>query len=304
MPFFSIIIPTYRRPLQLAASLAAIARLDYPRARFEVLIVDDGSDAPPRSAVEAASARINIELICAPHAGAGAARNAGAKSARGEFLAFTDDDCMPHPEWLSAFAVQLKKQPEQIVGGRTINALERNPFSATSQLLTDYLYDYYHSRRINGAFFATNNLALSSEGFGAMGGFDERFTGTGGEDRELCDRWRARGGKLFYEPKAVVRHAHDLSFSSFCRQHFRYGRGAHHYARARALNQEESVKIEPVSFYTGMLRRPFKSQRGLSALCGTTLLAVSQAANAAGYFYERLQSHARKNKDASETLST
>jgi len=45
-PFFSVIIPTYQRPLQLATCLQALAKLDYPRERFEVIVVDDGSELP------------------------------------------------------------------------------------------------------------------------------------------------------------------------------------------------------------------------------------------------------------------
>ena len=94
-PFFSIVVPTYQRPVQLAACLQALSRLDYARERFEVIVVDDGSPTPPKAVVESLRDRLQLTLHLQRHAGPAAARNAGAMRARGKYLAFTDDDCLP-----------------------------------------------------------------------------------------------------------------------------------------------------------------------------------------------------------------
>ena len=286
--FFSVVVPTRARPAQLAACLDALARQDYPREGFEVVVVDDGGPTPG-GVLERFAGRLDVALVTRPHAGPAAARNAGARRARAPFLAFTDDDCAPDPGWLKALAAQLTETPDRLVGGRTVNALPRNLFSAASQSLTDYLYEYFDAARGRAAFFASNNLALAAEGFRAVGGFDESFPLAAGEDRELCDRWRARGRGLTYAPEAVVRHAHALTLGSFCRQHFNYGRSAVHFRRARASRGGGGVRVEPAAFYAGMLRHPFARAPRARASLLSALLAVSQAANAAGFFRERLR---------------
>ncbi|HEV2763340.1 MAG TPA: glycosyltransferase, partial [Pyrinomonadaceae bacterium] len=218
-PFFSVVVPTRARPAQLAACLDALARQEYPRERFEVVVVNDGGPEPSE-VFERFAGRLDATLVTQKHAGPAAARNTGARRARAPFLAFTDDDCRPDPVWLKALEARLRDAPGAAVGGRTVNALPRNLFSTASQSLTEYLYEYFDAAEGRAAFFTSNNLALSSELFRAVGGFDESFPLAAGEDRELCDRWRARGHRLTYAPDAVVRHAHALTLRSFCRQHF------------------------------------------------------------------------------------
>src|ERR1700687_4271431 len=103
-PLFSIIVPTYARPLELVDCLEALARLEFRRDSFEVIVVDDGSPSPPAAVVERFRDRLTLNLVTAPHGGPAAARNRGAERATGKFFAFTDDDCRPAPNWLDALA--------------------------------------------------------------------------------------------------------------------------------------------------------------------------------------------------------
>src|SRR5271170_7752963 len=103
---FSIVVPTYNRPRQLAACLAALARLDYPRDRFHVVVVDDGSASPMDTVIAAFRDRLDIECHRQANSGPGPARNRGARSAKGRILAFTDDDCAPHSDWLKTLAAR------------------------------------------------------------------------------------------------------------------------------------------------------------------------------------------------------
>jgi GT2 family glycosyltransferase len=288
-PSFSIIVPTFRRPAQLASCLEALTSLRYPRQRYEVVVVDDGSGAPPANEVARAKASLSVRLHRAAHGGPGAARNAGAAVAEGEYLAFTDDDCAPEPDWLGALAGHLERVPDAAVGGRTVNALPDNIYSTASQLLVSYLYDYYadprHHRR---RFFTTNNLALSREAFAELNGFDAHTPCGTAEDRDLCARWLYSGRPLAYAPDAVVHHAHRLDALSFLRQHYRYGRSALYVERARALRANDRVRLEPLSFYRRMLAYPFQNgQRGRSALL-SLLIALTQVAYAHGVAHQLL----------------
>ncbi len=229
-PFFSIVIPTYNRPERLANCLKAIANLDYSSDRFEVIVVDDGSKTPLDSVVTPLQDKIQVKLLRQANAGPAAARNRGASEARGEFLAFTDDDCQPLPDWLTQFANSLATAPQAMVGGKTINALADNPFSTASQELIDYLYEYYNPAKGKKAFFASNNIALPKSGFDSLGGFDVSFPLAAAEDRDFCDRWIERY-PMVYASDARINHYHHLNLRSFWKQHFNYGRGAFSFHR-------------------------------------------------------------------------
>jgi GT2 family glycosyltransferase len=284
-PSFSIIVPTYNREEQLTRCLASLAGLDYPRDRFEVLVVNDGG-TQPEAIVGSLQPDLNVKLISQKHAGVAAARNTGSARARSEFLAFTDDDCVTDTSWLSALAKGLRTWPDHLMGGRTVNALPHNLFSTASQLLASYVYDYYNKEPHAARFFASNNIAVSTQRFRMIGGFDCTYTRAAAEDRELCDRWRYHGHGMTYVPEAVVHHAHELTFRPFWRQHFNYGRGAHQFHRARALRHRGRIEIEPPSFYTNLARCPWRDSQTHSPVLLACLLILSQGANAAGFFWE------------------
>ena len=290
LPLFSVVVPTYARPGPLTACLQSLARQDYPRDRFEVIVVDDGSPSPPEDLEDVFRGQIDVTLLLQPHAGPAAARNAGASMASGDFLAFTDDDCAPAADWLRSLAARFVSTPGHGIGGQTFNALPENIFSTASQQLIGYLYDYCNGGPGGARFLASNNLALPAERFRASGGFDPAFTRAAGEDREFCDRWRHLGYQLSYAPEAVVYHAHALSLHCFWRQHLRYGSGAYYFHQLRAARAPGKIRVEPMAFYLNLLRYPFKHERGWRVLALGGLLAVSQVANALGFFYECFQS--------------
>jgi GT2 family glycosyltransferase len=232
LPSVSIVVPTHGRPRQLADCLRSLARLDYDRDRLEVLVVDDGSPVPlDDDAVAAFRSQIRVTLIRQANAGPAAARNTAAERACGEYLAFTDDDCLPDPGWLRTLAAVWAESPDCMVGGMTLNGAP-SLYSATSQLIVDVVYRHYNADPANAQFIASNNMALPARGFREIGGFDPSFRSA--EDRDLCDRWRHRGNRIIYVPGAVVHHNRPMNAAAFCRQHFQYGRGAEQFSRRRA----------------------------------------------------------------------
>jgi HAD superfamily hydrolase (TIGR01549 family) len=286
---FSIIIPTYGRLQRLANCLTALSQLKYAPDDYEVIVVDDGSPESPAPIVEAQRS-VRARLIRQGHAGPAAARNLGAAAATRPYLAFTDDDCAPAPDWLTHLANGLRDNPLCAVGGQTINALSANPYSTASQALVTFMYSHFNADPQRARFFTSNNMALATDSFQAISGFDQHFPFAAGEDRDFCDRWLAKGYSLRYIPEAILYHSHGLTWRSFWQQHFNYGRGAYQFHRARALRNHAPVAFEPSTFYFNLGLQPLKAapgrQRSL-ALVGLTLL--SQIANAAGYFQERWQ---------------
>lgn len=289
-PFISVIVPTFARPQKLAECLDALARQDYPPDRFEVIVVDDGSGDTPADVIAALSRSINARLILVPHGGPAAARNIGAAQASGTFLAFTDDDCQPAPSWLSALATYLARHPTHAAGGRVVNALTNNKYSEASQLLVSYLYEYYEGQPQH--FFCSDNIALSAECFRAFGGFDAAGVRITGEDRDLCERWVYAGRMLAYLPEAVVHHSHFLTFRTFLRQHWRYGKDALDVHRGRRARSGTGAEVR-MGFYLNLVRYPFRKNYGLAAPLYAVLLVATQLAYVAGLLRRCVEEYAR-----------
>jgi GT2 family glycosyltransferase len=284
-PFFSVVIPTHNRPKQLAICLESLSHLDYPRDRFEGIVVDDGSPIIPEDVVAHFRDRLNVILLTQACTGPAGARNTGAERAKGEFLAFTDDDCTPAPDWLQKLAEHFTEVPVRAIGGRTINGLPNNLYSVTSQTIIDVAYAYYNPDPNQACFFASNNLTVAADLFHDIGGFDVTFTTS--EDRDFCDRWQCHDLQMTYVPEVLVYHSNALNFRSFWRQHFNYGRGACRYHQKRA--QHGAGRFRPdLKFYRRLFLGPLIQERGARVLWVTMLLIISQIANALGFLREWL----------------
>lgn len=306
---FSIVIPTFNRPRRLRGCLRSLARLSYPNDQFEVIIVDDGSPEVLDAVVAPFQKRMQIKLFRQENAGPGRARNTGAHEAHGRWLAFTDDDCRPDPAWLSQLGNIFERNPDCLVGGKTINLLPRNAYSSTSQLIVDMAYDFFNADPTAARFFASNNMAVPRERFLELGGFHTGFFQHASEDRELCDRWRHLGNPLRYASEAVIRHGHVLTLRSFTKQHFMYGRGAYRYHELR--QQRGSGKMqEDMGFHRklfSLTRKHLRASNTNRRVAVLALLPVWQVVNAAGYFYERFRGDSQsgsQEKGSTEMLET
>jgi glycosyltransferase involved in cell wall biosynthesis len=286
-PDFSVIIPTLDRPQAVMRCLDALCKLDRNGPAFEVIVVDDGGLEALDRVIAPARDRLQVTLLCQSNAGPGAARNAGARAARGRWLAFTDDDCEPDSQWLSGFARRFAVHPESVLGGQTVNLLDDNLYCTAHQLLVDYVTRDSHSGGTEPRFFASNNMAMPAELLRALGGFDATFRFAAGEDRDLCARVRAAGHRLSEVPEALVRHHHPMEFSRFCRVHHRYGRGACRFRRKAAVRQGGRVHLEPAAFYVGLLLTPLSSSPMTQAPSLCMALLISQICHAVGYARER-----------------
>ncbi len=142
-PAIAVIVPTRDRPQQLSECLTALAGQTYPRARFEVIVVDDGSVEPLDAVIAGFADRLAVRVIRQPRQSAAAARNSGIAATRAAVLAFTDDDCRPAPDWLERLAERFEDGRSRLVGGGVVNALNDNAYSVTSQLIHDLAYAHH-----------------------------------------------------------------------------------------------------------------------------------------------------------------
>lgn len=300
-PVVTVVIPTHGRPRQLRACLEALAAqtLDEP---WEVVVVDDGSPEPLQLGRDGLPDRPGWRLIRQANAGPSAARNRGVQEARGEFVAFTDDDCLPEPTWLEAVVRAARERPNSLVGGTTLNGLTGDLFASTSQLVVDLVYEHFNADPDDAYFLASNNLLCSRERFVEIGGFDETFPRAGAEDRDFCDRWRSRRWPIIWRPESRVLHRHAQTFRQFLELHVRYGRGAWRYQAMRKRRGSGTLR-EDLGFH-GTLPRRVRSRlakQGNLVSGGATVAALCawQLANAAGFLLEAVGSSMPRGRGGS-----
>lgn len=281
-PRVSVIIPSRDRPDALARCLESLAHQSFAPDGFEVIVVDDGSTDPLALPPALSPRGTPVKLVRQRNAGPAGARNRGLAEARGEFVAFIDDDCEADARWLEILMKALTSEPGAAVGGTVVNVLDRNAFAEASQLLVSFLCQYYNGDAERPRFFTTNNLAFPRRALLESGGFAEDFVRAAAEDRELCTRWHAQGRSMRIAPEAVVRHRHDLTLRAFLRQHYNYGVGARQFRAAIAARDGTPVRVEPPRFYLGLLAAPVR-QHGARGLAHSALIALAQIANAIGF---------------------
>jgi glycosyltransferase involved in cell wall biosynthesis len=196
----SVVVPTRGRPALLGRCLEALCRQTLERHRYEIVIVDDGPDDQTRSLVEACTARMAAhELLITyvpssgPH-GPAAARNRGWRHARGELIAFTDDDTQPDPDWLFA-GLRAFNAESDAVSGLVVMPLPDVP--------TDYECD---ASGLAQAEFVTANCFCRKAVLVRLGGFDERFPLAWREDSDLHFRLLRAHARIAYACDAVVVH--------------------------------------------------------------------------------------------------
>ncbi len=290
---FSIVVPAHNRPLLLGQCLQAIARLAYPVKRFEVIVVDDGSEESLEPEVVPFLGHLNLSLLRQSNTGPAGARNGGVAAAKGRYVVFTDDDCRPDPGWLGALARRLAENPECAAGGNTTNGLAENLFSRASQVLVEFLYRHWNRDADDAIFLASNNLAFPRARFVEVRGFDTNFPLAAAEDRELCARWRWQGGRIVFAPDAIVHHFHTLHLKTFIIQHFNYGRGEVTFRSIRRQRGEPRAPVEREPFYRPLLGYVFTRDRDLRGFAVAMLIVLSQFVMPMGYLRQLLVSRAK-----------
>ena len=198
-PRFSVVIPTYRRNDSLAACLDRLAHgvQTLPAHDYEVIVADDAPEGV--NAREMVRERFPaVRWVAGPGKGPAANRNRGSAEARGAWLVFTDDDCLPLPGWLAAYAARLDAPDGaalRVLEGPTTSGLEGGFSPFMSAPLND-----------KGGCLWSCNFAIERRFFGEVGQFDDGFPHPHLEDVDLRLRLEDRGQEYPFVPSAVVEH--------------------------------------------------------------------------------------------------
>jgi GT2 family glycosyltransferase len=192
----SVVIATYNRSVSLMETMQALVQQDFHPARFEVIVVNDGSTDQTIEKLKEfkALAPFQVRFFSQANRGPAAARNKGIMEAAGNIIAFTDDDCVPDHDWLTSIYQFFEKNNHVGLQGSTYTDVDKiTPLT-------------HQIDNVNGnPSVPTCNAAYLRSALLNANGFDEEFPFPHNEDADLA--WRiAKQGALGFHPDMKVYH--------------------------------------------------------------------------------------------------
>lgn len=241
-PYLSIVIPYHNSANTIGRLLSSIFASKNAPA-YEVIIVDDGSKLAMRPALVPPNKPRGreVRIITLRHnLGPAAARNRGAKVARGLFLVFLDSDVALFPDTLANIAKVFRDDPDVVaLTGVWVKDQETDAFFPNFKALRDWSY-WINERDKSGYYFlfSTRIASIKKAVFRRLGGFDEHYPGALVEDIELTYRI-ARRYAIIFAPDVRVRH----EFEDFFPIAKKYFLRAYHWTKLYAKRK----KFDPVA---------------------------------------------------------
>ena len=219
----SVVIGTYDRARLLEGTLQALAAQEVPDAlKWEIVVVDNNSGDTTAQVVAAfsKSTPTPVRYVLERLQGIAHARNRGVREARGEILAFTDDDVLPEPDWIARVASAIDRWNADGVGGRILPKWETAPprwLAENRNLLARLAIMDFESGQLLVLPLAAEpqvwgaNMAFRREALEKVGTFDPRLGVVGrklyrGEETDLIERALKLGLKIAYDPALTVFH--------------------------------------------------------------------------------------------------
>ena len=253
----SVIIPTYCRPEMLALCLERLSpgaqTLD--ASKYEVIVSDDGVPTVEQLIAEKYPW---ANWIAGPQRGPAANRNHGASVAKGDWIVFTDDDCMPQIGWLEAYAKNMNGYA--VLEGKTSAHGVRTRIDEECPI------------NETGGYLWSCNFAMQRNQFLSLGGFDESFPAAAMEDVELNTRINKLTLVRRFVPEALVFHpwrqrkksqfarVHAESVANYVRLHpeaaFNFTIRSHVTAFLRSTKRNVFYSFK-MRIYTGLIRNVY-----------------------------------------------
>lgn len=215
-PSISVVVCSYNGARTIRDCLQGLRKLDYPN--YEVIVVNDGS----RDRTETIAKEFGFQVITTENRGLSSARNTGMRAAKGEIVAYIDDDAIPDPHWLTYLAASYLRSNHMGIGGPNLppradgavaDCVANSPGGPIHVLLTDE-----EAEHIPGCNMSFRKAALE-----AIGGFDEKFR-IAGDDVDVCWRIQQQGWTLGFSPAAMVWHHRRNSVKAYLKQQMNYGK--------------------------------------------------------------------------------
>lgn len=279
-PKYSVIIPVYNRPQEVAELLESLSNQTYKN--FEVILVEDGSTVTSERVYEQYASAVSIRYFFKPNTGPGPSRNFGFEKAAGDYFVVLDSDCILPPHYFEATEKFLKETPLDVWGGPDrgrkdfTNGQRAMAFTMSSVLTTGGI----RGAKASGFQPRSFNMTISRAVYERTKGFRfDRFA----EDIELSIRIRKEGFRTGLIPDAFVYHKRRTTFSQFFKQVSGFGKGRILVGRAH----RGEVKLThwfPAFFLLGLFSIPLFLALylpiGIIVVSGYILYSLAVAADA------------------------
>lgn len=251
-PFFSIVVPTYRRPAALAHLLARLA----PAARrdgAEIVIVNDGSHDAAYAAAWTPHADVVRYRALDANAGRGAATREGITMAGGDWILFTDDDVWPPDDWLATLRSLLHDFPMLDAVGGTTRPIARDRPSLVERftIRRPHFQPRPHFSAGTLKCLITACLAVRRSALEAAGGIDPAFPC--GQDHNLTWRLRRIGARIHVTERWWCGHDQGWSLSDLLGRLREYGYW--HVRQSELSGDPVDYRANPASSWPGLLRQ-------------------------------------------------
>jgi len=276
---FSVIVPTYNRIELLKKTLESLFRQNFKD--YEVIVVNDGSSDGTHEYLSELSETSHFTYVHHANSGLAATRLAGLQHAGGEYIAFTDDDCIVPSDWLEKLHDAFQRHGIAGVGGSTVTGDPSNPYAQANDMINNYFKSAMNNAGTEVPFLTGNNVAYTRACLEKVGGPDKRFR-MGAEDRDLLFRVVQAGGTMIYDPSIVVTHYNDADFAQFVKHQFEFGKGSYLYYASHSRSAKKPARI-PARLYFGLFVHPFGRYRFGRALYLSFLTVLAQAAVTVGF---------------------
>ena len=222
---FSIIIPVYNRPQEIDELLQSLTKQTYIK-KFEVVVVEDGSENISKEIVQTYSKDLNIQYYLKNNTGAGASRNYGMQHATGNYFIIFDSDCIIPPNYLVEVENVLTEKYTDAFGGADA---AHESFTTIQKAINYSMTSFFTTGGIRGNKKAVDkfqprsfNLGISKKAFEITNGFSKMKIG---EDIDLTFRLWDNNFETQFIEKAFVYHKRRSTFKQFFKQTFAFGNG-------------------------------------------------------------------------------
>ncbi len=213
-PFVSVVVPVLNSEKIIGPCIESLMSQDYPRNKYEIIAVDNGSTDDTLARLERFGNKISI--LHEPRKGSYRARNTGISGSRGDLILFIDSDCLADPDWMKNLVSAFLDRNVKLAGGRIRGA-------RTDSFVLRYCDMFCHDQQ--GYFrtnaFVTSNMAVRRKDLFDVGLFDPGLMSGG--DIELCRRMISSRDEISYCGDAVVYHHYSPSLFSLMKKNFVYG---------------------------------------------------------------------------------
>ncbi len=245
-PSVSIVIPAYNAQRTIGRALQALLQQTYTGPK-EIIVVDDGSTDQTAQWVKSFHA---VSYLFQQNQGPAAARNRGFQASQGEFVFFTDSDCVPQPDWIEKCIQGFSDQTIGVVCGSYGIANAKHLLARC--IHREILFRHKNLMPDFPKSFGSYNFCTRRTVFESVQGFNTSYRKASGEDNDLCYKILESGARIYFARQALVDHFFPTRVGKYLKEQF-----AHGFWRARMYRDHPSMaKGDDYTFWKDIVEPP------------------------------------------------